>query len=76
MARLPKRDLQSEVAKHFKGTPEERVIQARELGRRALRLLLANLPPGTTLEEAHEISRRASGYGRTPSRAAAARRRV
>ena len=75
MAGLPKRDLQSEVAKHFKGTPAERFIQARNLGRRAFQLLLANLPPGTTDEEAHEIFRRATRYGRVPSRAAGARPR-
>ena len=68
MASLPERDLQAEVEKHFKGTPEERYELAMRLGREALDAFLATLPPGTTREEAREILRRNKHRGRRPSR--------
>jgi hypothetical protein len=68
LALLPPRDLQQEVAKHFQGTPEERMLLALRLGREALELFHAALPPGTTLDEAREILRRNKQKGRRPSK--------
>ena len=66
--RLPKRDLAGEVAKHFKGTPAERMALARRAGEGALKLFLATLPAGTTRAAALEIVRRNKHRGRRPSR--------
>ena len=68
MALLPPRDLDQEVAKHFQGTPEERMRLALRLGQEALKLLHATLPPGTTLAEAREILRLNKQRGRRPSK--------
>jgi endonuclease V-like protein UPF0215 family len=68
MSEIPERDLAAEAAKHFQGTPEERVRLALELGRRALEIFLASQPPGTTVEEARRILRRNKHRGRRPSR--------
>jgi|MudIll2142460700_1097286.scaffolds.fasta_scaffold1195681_2 hypothetical protein len=65
--RFPKRDLAAEVAKHFKGTPAERMALARRTGEQALQLFLATLPPGTTRAAALEIVRRNKHRGRRPS---------
>ncbi len=66
--RLPKRDLAVEVAKHFKGTPQERVADALRAGEEALQLFLATLPAGTPREAALDILRRNKHRGRRPSR--------
>ena len=68
MASLPARDLQAEVAKHFKGTAEERFLESLRLGQAALDAFHATLPPGTTRGEAREILRRNKNRGRRPSR--------
>jgi hypothetical protein len=68
MALLPPRDLDQEVAKHFQGTPEERMRLALRLGQEALKLFHATLPPGTTLAEAREILRLNKQRGRRPSK--------
>ena len=68
MASLPARDLEAELAKHFKGTPESRVREALRLGREALDAFLATLPPGTTPAEARAILRRNKHRGRRPSK--------
>ncbi len=67
--RLPRRSIDDLVAKHFQGTPEQRVVQAWRLGREALEIFLATQPPGTTREEALRILRRNTHRGRRPSRA-------
>jgi hypothetical protein len=68
MSRLPPRDLQQEVAKHFQDTPEERILLALRLGRETLEIFHATLQPGTTLDEAREILRRNKQKGRRPSK--------
>ena len=68
MPELPERNLAAEVAKHFRGTPESRVLDALRLGEEALAAFLATLPPGTTRDEAREIVRRNKNRGRTPCR--------
>jgi hypothetical protein len=67
MARLPRRDLVAEVAKHFRGTAEERVLLALDLGQQALDVFVAALPPGTTRSQAAAIARRNKQRGRRPS---------
>jgi hypothetical protein len=62
------RNLDSEAARHFKGTPEERMRTALEAGELALRLYLATQPPGTNLKEARRRLQRAAHAGRRPSR--------
>ena len=64
------RTIEDEVAKHFQGTPEERLRLARELGRRDLERFLATLPPGTTEEQARRMLARAKHRGRRPSKVA------
>ena len=51
------RDLDAEVAKFFKGTPDERVSRALRLGRRGIEVFLASLPPGTPRSVAAEMLR-------------------
>ena len=75
MSSLPERDLQAEVAKHFRGTPESRVIDALRLGQEMLDAFLNTLPAGTTRHEAIEIMRRNKNRGRTPSKCMEAPRR-
>jgi hypothetical protein len=58
------RTLDSEAARHFKGTPEERMRAALEGGELALRLYLATQSPGTSLEEARRRLQRAAHVGR------------
>jgi len=53
-----RRDLDAEVAKFFKGTPDERVARALRLGRRGVDVFLASLPPGTPRSVAAEMLRR------------------
>ncbi|HEX4825849.1 MAG TPA: hypothetical protein VFV19_16225 [Candidatus Polarisedimenticolaceae bacterium] len=67
MAPLPKRDLESEAAKHFQGTPGERVQLALKLGRAAMALFLAN-HPGVSEATARKILSRQKNAGRRPSR--------
>ena len=67
MARLPRRDLVSEVAKHFGGTPGERVTAALRLGREALDLFLATQPAGVSRQVARRILQRNKNRGRQPS---------
>jgi hypothetical protein len=62
------RTLEDEVAKHFQGTPEERLRLARELGRRDLERFLATLPAGTTWDQARRMLARAKHRGRRPSK--------
>lgn len=66
---LPPRDLRAEVTRHFRGTPESRILQAWRLGREALDLFLATLPPGTSRAEARRLMQRNTHRGRRPSRA-------
>jgi hypothetical protein len=68
MPRAPRRDLQTEIAKHFRGTPSERVETALRLGRQALDAFLATLPKGTTREQARAILQRNKNRGRRPCR--------
>ena len=58
MLRFPPRDLQQDLAKHFHAPPGERMLLALRLGREALEVFHAPLPPGTTLDEAREILHR------------------
>ena len=67
MAQLPRRDLNDEVAKHFHGTPEQRILESIRLGRQALDIFLATLPPGTTLAQARALAQRNKHRGRRPS---------
>ena len=62
------RTLDSEAAKFFKGTAEERMRAALEGGELALQLYLATQPPGTSREEARLRLQRAAHAGRRPSR--------
>jgi hypothetical protein len=50
MAMFPPRDLAFEQSKHFQGTQEERFPLALRLGREALDLYLAALPPGISID--------------------------
>lgn len=68
MSRFAQRDLASEAAKHFQGTPGERIIQAVRLGEEALTLFLAMQPGDMSRAEAREILRRNKHRGRRPSR--------
>jgi hypothetical protein len=68
MARLPRRDLAAEVAKHFRGTAEERVLRALDLGQQALDVFLAALPPGTARRRAAALAQRNKRHGRRPSK--------
>jgi hypothetical protein len=68
MSRFAPRDLASEAAKHFQGTPGERVLQAARLGEEALTLFLAMQPRPMSRTEAQEILRRNKHRGRRPSR--------
>ena len=67
MSVLPDRDLDSEAAKHFKGTPSERFELALRLGREALELFLA-AHPKMSRAAALEALRRQKHAGRRPSR--------
>jgi len=62
------RTLDSEAARHFKGTAEDRIRAALEAGDLALHLYLATQPPGTSLEEARRRLQAAAHAGRRPSR--------
>jgi hypothetical protein len=66
---LPPRDLRAEISRQFRGTPEKRILQAWRLGREALDLFLATLPPGTSRAEARRLMQRNTHRGRRPSRA-------
>ncbi len=66
MTVFPRRDLKEEVSKHFRGTAEERVLQALRLGQLELKLFLANQPPGMKPDEARAILRRNINRGRRP----------
>ncbi len=68
MSQLVRRDLASEAAKRFQGTPGERIIQAARLGEEALTLFLAMQPGDMSRAEAREILRRNKHRGRRPSR--------
>ncbi len=67
MATLPVHDLEAEVAKHFQGTPEERILGALRLGQETVALFLASLPEGTKAAEARAILRRNKNRGRQQS---------
>ncbi len=69
MARLPARTLDAEVARHFRGTAEERILLALRLGQEGLDIFLASLPPGTTRGAAADIARRNKQRGRRRSAA-------
>ncbi|HUM01323.1 MAG TPA: hypothetical protein VL084_03490 [Thermoanaerobaculia bacterium] len=62
------RTLDSEAARHFKGTPGERVRSSLEAGEMALELFLSTQPPGTSREAARRRLQRAAHHGRRPSR--------
>ena len=62
--KLGARDLLNEAAKHFKGTPAKRVLEAERLGREALAIFLATQPPGTTFAEARAVLQRNTHRGR------------
>lgn len=61
------RTLGDEAAKHFRGTPASRLLLARRLGRRAIELYRATLPPGTTFEQARRQLEAKQRRGRRPS---------
>lgn len=50
-----RRDLDAEMAKFFKGTPDERVARALRLGQRGVDVFLASLAPGTSRSVAAEM---------------------
>lgn len=62
------RTLEDDVARHFQGTPEERLRRARELGRRDLERFLATLPSGTSWDQARRMLARAKHRGRRSSK--------
>jgi hypothetical protein len=62
-----RRDLDAEVAKFFRGTPDERVARALRLGRRGVDVFLASLPPGTPRSVAAEMLRVRTRSARRPS---------
>lgn len=64
-----RRDLAAEAAKHFKGSPEERMLAALEAGEMALALFRTTIPPGTPVEVARRRLQRATHAGRRASRA-------
>jgi hypothetical protein len=66
--RKPGRDLASEAAKFFRGTPESRLAEALRPDDLALDLYLAGLPKGTTREEAARRARLLTHAGRRASR--------
>jgi hypothetical protein len=68
MSFLPDRDLASEAAAHFQGTPAERFELALRLGREAVRLFLATQPAGTSEAAARDVLRRRKNTGRRPSK--------
>jgi hypothetical protein len=68
MATTARRTLAEEAAKHFRGTPESRLREARRLGRRALELFRATLPEGTTIREARLLLEAGKSRGRRRSR--------
>jgi len=63
----PRSDLAQEAAKHFRGTPVSRLRAARRLGRRALALFRAALPPDTSVREARQRLEGTKHRGRRPS---------
>jgi hypothetical protein len=63
-----RRDLASEAAKFFRGTPESRLAEALRPDDLALDLFLAGLPKGTSREEAARLARRLTHAGRRASR--------
>lgn len=67
MARLPPRDRCAEVAKHFHGTPANRVLAVLRLGEDALDLFLATLPAGTSRADARALMQRNRHRGRQRS---------
>lgn len=67
MAKLPRRDLRAELAKHGWGTPTSRVDAALRLGEEALDLYLATLPARTRRAEARARMQRTAHPGRRPS---------
>ena len=69
-----RRDLDAEVAKFFKGTPDERVARALRLGRRGVDVFLASLPPGTPRSVAAEMLRARTRSDRQPAPAGGATR--
>ena len=69
-----RRDLNAEMAKFFKGTPDERVSRALRLGRRGVEVFLAALPPGTPRSVAAEMLRARTRAGRRPFAAGGAPR--
>ncbi len=62
-----RRTIDSEAARHFRGTPDERMRAALEAGELALKLYLATQPPDTSLQEARRRLQRAACAGRRPS---------
>jgi len=61
------RTIDSEAARHFRGTADERMRAALGAGELALRLYLASQPPGTRVDEARRRLQRAAHAGRRPS---------
>lgn len=70
MATLGARDLPATIAKHFAGTPRQRVRSALRLGEEILDLFLATLPVGTTRRHARALMQRNRHPGRRPSKVA------
>lgn len=64
-----RRDLDAEMAKFFKGAPDERVARALRLGRRGVDVFLASLPHGTPRSVASEMmnARKRSARRRRPT---------
>ena len=67
MERIARRDIEAEVAKHFRGAPEERIRQALQLGAQAVDLFAATLPAGTPRAVAADTLRRNKHRGRRRS---------
>ena len=69
MAKLPARNLPTELQRYFWGTPEQRILAALRLGDEVLALFLGTQPPGTTREAARRLLQRNGTRGRRRSAA-------
>jgi hypothetical protein len=67
MSALPPRALQDEVAKHFQGTPAERIDTCLRLGDEVLDLYLATQSPGLDRTAARRALQGNSHRGRRPT---------
>jgi len=67
MTRRARRELDTELAKHFWGTPGERMLASLRLGGEALDLFRASLPRRPTRARARAIMQRNKHRGRQRS---------